>query len=250
MMFTSCGLLDGVTLPTNSDTDETSLLIEGPDEPEESETSYETSATSTSQTTAAETVETTRITEETIESEETEETSEETEFIALTPEEESVFLAENSDTYYLTSGVGAWGAYLTVRPDGSFDYNYHDFDVGTYYICHAQGQFGNVIMLDEFTYGVEVTELTYEYDIDSEWVETDYDGAEINYHATDSYGVHQGDVLTFYHSGIATSELPYEYLTWYTMPRLIQEDQLPEVFALSGYYNASDDFAFIEDDYE
>ena len=76
------------------------------------------------------------------------------------------------------------------------------------------------------------------------------DGSVINYTAADSYGLHQGDILTYYMGGIESSLLPEGYLFWYLAPRALGPEDVPDPFPLSGYYNAVEEAAYIEDDYE
>ena len=168
----------------------------------------------------------------------------------LTDQESLAFYAAHADTYLLTSGAGGWAAYMELASDGSFYYNFHDFDAGYYYICHADGQLGEVIQLDDNTYAVRVDLFDMENVEGEEWVETDTDGTQINFIASDSYGIHQGDILMFYCAGTPLADLPEGYLTWYMMPRAMSEDALPDPFPVSGFYNAEEDTAYIEDDYE
>ena len=188
-------------------------------------------------------------------SDETSETSEtampaDEEGVPLSDAEASAFFSSTADTYLMSSGAGGWGAYVNVSSDGSFDYNYHDADYGMYYICHAQGQLGNVVMINDYTYKVQILQMTYEHEVDSQWTDIDTDGTEINYTGADSYGLHEGDILIYYVRGIETSELPEGYLYWYCAPRALQPEDVPVQFALSGYYNAVEEAAYIEDDYE
>ena len=168
----------------------------------------------------------------------------------LTDQESLAFYAAHADTYLLTSGAGGWAAYMELASDGSFYYNFHDFDAGYYYICHADGQLGEVIQLDDNTYAVRVDLFDMENVEGEEWVENDTDGTQINFIASDSYGIHQGDMLMFYCAGTPLADLPEGYLTWYMMPRAMSEDALPDPFPVSGFYNAEEDTAYIEDDYE
>ena len=169
---------------------------------------------------------------------------------ALTPEQTSEFYAAHADEYLMSSGAGGWAAYFNVDASGSFVYNYHDFDIGKYYICHAQGTLGEVTQIDDYTYTVEVLSMTYEYNEGDEWTETDMDGIEIDYVAADSYGIHEGDILYFYLDGIDISQLSEDYLRWYAAPRAVPFDEVPNPFPVAGYYNAVEGAAYIEDTYE
>ena len=178
------------------------------------------------------------------------ETESESNGTVLSDQESLDFFAAHADTYLLSSGAGGWAAYLELASDGSFYYNFHDFDAGFYYICHADGQFGEVIKLDDYSYAVRVDYFDMENAEGEEWIETDTDGTQISFIASDSYGIHQGDMLIFYNAGTPVSELPEGYTVWYLMPRAMSEDNLPDPFPLAGFYNPDEDVAYIEDDYE
>ena len=107
-----------------------------------------------------------------------------------------------------------------------------------------------MIKVDDNTYTVEVINMNYEHNEGEAWIETDTDGTEINYVAADSYGIHQGDTLTFYVQESAVADLPEGYVVWYAMPRALPLENIPDPFPLSGFYNPVDDCSFIEDDYE
>lgn len=169
---------------------------------------------------------------------------------ALTQDETSEFFLAHADEYLMSSGAGGWAAYLNVDGSGTFTYNYHDFDFGKYYICHAQGTFGEVTQIDDYTYTVQILNMTYEYNEGEEWTETDMDGIEIEYVAADSYGLHVGDTLYFYVEGIETELLPESYIYWYAASHAMPFEQVPSPFPLSGYYNPVEEAGYIEDSYE
>ena len=247
--MTSCGLVPSQDEDRSEESAERTEVVA---------VTTETSASGADVTEPAATQETSSVVTESAETSETEETSETSETdmpadeegIPLTDAEALAFFASYADTYLMSSGVGGWGAYMIVNSDGSFDYNYHDSDFDMYYICHAQGRLGNVVMIDELTYKVEILEMTYEYTAGSEWSVTEPDGTVINYTGSDSYGLHAGDILTYYVRGNDVSALPEGYLWWYCAPRALQAENVQDPFPLSGYYNAVDECAYIEDDYE
>jgi hypothetical protein len=168
------------------------------------------------------------------------------------PEDQAAgFFALIQDDYLMPGGTDGRGAILTVNPDGTINYNYHDSDYSTYSICHASGRIGNVRLIRENVYAVDVTELTLEYAEGTQWVETDEFGDETNYYATDSFGIHQGDVLMFYQAGVSTSSLPTAYLESYITPRgMTSTSQVPDPMPLDGFFNVSDECAFIEEEYD
>lgn len=246
MLATSCEMLTKV----RDNGDETGSTVETVEVTGTSITAATTVAPEPAET-ISETTAATTVAETTSESSvEADETSESVQGDPLDAAARTTFFHTYADTYLMSSGAGGWAAYVVVNPNGTFDYNYHDFDAGAYYICHASGELGNVAMVDEHTYVMRVISMTYEYDVDSEWTETDTDGIEINYIGADSYGFHEGDLLYFYVAGAEASALPEGYLTWYAMPRALPLENVPDPFPLNGIYNAVDDSAYIEDDYE
>ena len=152
---------------------------------------------------------------------------------------------------YIMGGTGGRSAILVVNPDGTISYNYHDSGFDEYNICHATGRIGNVRIIRDGVFAVDVTELTLEYPEGTEWTETDEFGAVTSYYATDSFGIHQGDVLLFYSAGVSTSSLPTTYLQWYMTPRgLTAPGTVPDPFPLDGFFNVTDECAFIEEEYD
>lgn len=249
MLLASCDLLTGTDKGGDETAASTALETEAPaiESEEAAGTSViETQATETEVTEAEETQVTETSETETDESQ----MPDDEEGTPLTDEEISSFFASNADTFLMSSGAGGWGSFMTVNSDGTFDYNYHDSDFDMFYICHAQGRLGNVVMIDEYTYKVEILEMTFEYEVNSEWTVTDTDGSEINYTASDSYGLHQGDILTYFARGIEAASLPEGYTFWYCAPRALNQEDVPDPFPLAGYYNAVEEAAYIEDDYE
>ena len=246
MMLTACDTLMTVNHDSEAteETDQTNITAV---------TTAPVEVTEPSETTATPAVETTTLVTEESAQESSDETREsgETELgEELTADQMLEFFRANADEYMMSSGAGGWAAYLNVTNSGSFTYNYHDFDAGAYYICHAQGQFSNMTKIDDNIYTVEVIYMNYEYNEGDEWTEVDTDGIEINYVAADSYGIHEGDILYFYVEGSATADLPEGYVTWYAMPRALPLENVPDPFPLAGFYNPVDDCAYIEDDYE
>lgn len=154
------------------------------------------------------------------------------------------FFANHANTYYMSSGVGGWGASLTINADGTFNYDFHDSDANIVYTCVAHGSFGNVTQTGDHTYSVEVAQLTYDQEPDSTWTE-DSDGFSIDYQSTTTEDLSEGCVLTFYEAGINTADLPEGYLIWYTSPRAMQASEIPAQFPCDGIYNEASERGFI-----
>ena len=154
------------------------------------------------------------------------------------------FFQMTAGEYYMSSGVGGWYESLTVNADGSFSYTLMDSDYDVTYICNADGQLGNVTKIDDNSYQVEVTRLNLEYAPDDTWTE-DFDGYQVNYQAVSAYDVELGAKLTYYVSGLPTSSLPENYVVWYQMPMAIADADMPGSFPLSGFYNVTNERAFL-----
>lgn len=170
---------------------------------------------------------------------------------AMADADAEAFFADCADEYYMTSGVGGWGAALVVAANGTFEYNYHDSDYGAYYICHANGVLGNVRKVDDNTYMVDVLDIVLEYEPDTTWTETDMDlDMTIQYNAVEPYGINSGDTLMFYCAGSMSESLPSAYVEWYCMPRAISPDESPAQIPLDGFFNVSDECSFFEEEYD
>ena len=150
------------------------------------------------------------------------------------------FFATHTGTYFMSSGAGAWNASLTVNEDGTFMYDMHDSDMDHVYVCTAHGSLTNVTKVDDFTYTFVVQGLTYDYEPGSTWVDE-----SLNFEAVESDTVTEGCELTFYEAGISTASLPENYVLWYTMPRALQESDVPAEFPCAGIYNASAERGFM-----
>lgn len=80
------------------------------------------------------------------------------------------------------SGAGAWDTLLTLHPDGSFEGDYHDADMGdtgegyqsTEYVCRFHGRFGGINQVTNASWSLTLEELTLDtgHPIGKEWIET------------------------------------------------------------------------------
>ena len=79
------------------------------------------------------------------------------------------------------SGAGAWDTLLTLHPDGSFEGDYHDMDMGdtgsgyqsTVYICRFHGRFGDIKQVTDASWSLTLEELVIDtgHPIGEEWIE-------------------------------------------------------------------------------
>jgi len=112
--------------------------------------------------------------------------------------------------FSFSSGIGGWCTLLTISPDGTFSGNFTDHDAGTVYISDFSGQFTDVKQIDEYTYTMTVTELTYDKQPDTTWTEGD-----TTYIATDAYGIGGNKAFTLCLPGTPLASLPEELSDWY-----------------------------------
>ena len=79
------------------------------------------------------------------------------------------------------SGAGAWSTLITLHPDGSFEGNYHDMDMGdsgpgygsTEYVCRFHGRFGEIRRVTNASWSMTLEELVIDtgHPIGEEWIE-------------------------------------------------------------------------------
>lgn len=128
-----------------------------------------------------------------------------------------VFSQLEGVSFGFSSGAGGWGTELTVNPDGTFEGEYHDSDMGdtgsgypdgTVHICSFTGQFSAPEKVDDHTYRFKVTSLEYD-DPGSESIE---DG--IRYITEEPYGVINGDTVELYTPGKSGEDLPEAFKEW------------------------------------
>lgn len=143
------------------------------------------------------------------------------------------------------SGVGAWGTYLTVNEDGSFEGAFHDSNMGedgvgypngTVYICSFSGKFAEPEYVNEFTYVTKIEEMTYDETPDKEEI---IDG--VRYVYSEPYGLSGAQDIYFYMPGTPLKNLPEGYLDWVRYMTL-EEDA--EILPYYGIYNEAEEEGF------
>lgn len=79
--------------------------------------------------------------------------------------------------FFFASGAGGWSTVLYINKDGSFYGNYHDSDMGsmgegyphgTIYYCDFTGRFSAPVQVNDYTYSMQIEELTYARDAGTE----------------------------------------------------------------------------------
>ncbi len=146
--------------------------------------------------------------------------------------------------FWFGSGAGAWRTVLYVADDGSFEGLYTDSDMGsadtdypngTCYSSEFTGTFTAPKKVDEYTYSVEIQDLTLSKDPGTEEIR---DG--IKYLYSEPYGLDDAKELLFYLPGTPVKDLPEGYLSWARG----YGDAIEETLPFYGLYNVDGDQGF------
>ncbi len=146
--------------------------------------------------------------------------------------------------YWFGSGAGGWRTVLYVADDGSFEGVYTDsemgssdadFPNGTCYISEFTGTFTAPKKVDEFTYSVEIQDITLSKEPGTEEIR---DG--IKYIYDQPYGLDDAKELLFYLPGAPVKDLPAGYLSWASG----YGDSIGEALPFYGLYNVGGDQGF------
>ncbi len=146
--------------------------------------------------------------------------------------------------FWFGSGAGAWRTVLYVGDNGSFQGQYTDSDTGstgtdypngTCYNSEFTGTFTAPKKVDEYTYSVEIQDLTLSKEPDTEEIR---DG--IKYLYSEPYGLDGANELLFYLPGAPVKDLPESYLNWARG----YGDTIGETLPFYGLYNVGGDQGF------
>lgn len=141
--------------------------------------------------------------------------------------------------FWFGSGVGAWSTVLTVDGDGSFEGEYHDFDMGDigedypYGVCYLSnftGKFTEPVKINDYTYSVKLQDMELKEEPDTEEI---IDGIRYIYSAP--HGLEDAKEVLFYLPGAPIQDLPTEYRNWMTGYGTFTDTQLP----FYGLYNVN-----------
>ena len=147
------------------------------------------------------------------------------------------------DEFYFSSGAGGWGTSLVINPDGTFEADYHDSNMGesgpgydaTVYVSSCKGRFSKAVKINEYTYRVTLEELKYDdEEFGKETFET-LDGYTTRFVTSELYGLEGGKTFYIYLKGAPVDELPAAFVDWVKMPMALKDEkELP----FTGIYNA------------
>lgn len=120
--------------------------------------------------------------------------------------------------FLFASGASSWGTSLTLYPDGHFEGLYEDgeniaapeYPRGTSYYCKFSGRFSDITKVSEYAYTMRLEELTYETEVDKEWIEDQH-----RYIGSDALGIAGGEEFMLYLPGTPLEELEEDFIYWW-----------------------------------
>lgn len=135
--------------------------------------------------------------------------------------------------FVFSSGAGGWSTLLDIRPDGSFEGEYFDSDMGSTgeaypngvtYLCDFKGQFTAPEKIDEHTYAVKIASMEYKRETGTEEIKEG-----VLYKYTDVYGLDGADRILIHLPGTPLESLSEEVRGWigYYDLSAAQETELP-----------------------
>ena len=120
--------------------------------------------------------------------------------------------------FLFSSGAGGWGTTLQIHPDGIFEGQYHDSEMGsigegypngTMYQSNFNGQFTQPVKVNDHTYSMKIDTIHYEQVIGTEEIKDD-----MLYIYTDAYGLEEAENILIYLPGTPLAELSEEFRSW------------------------------------
>lgn len=118
------------------------------------------------------------------------------------------------------SGAGGWMESFTIEKDGYFTGLFNDsnmgstgegYENGTRYSSSYTGHFTNLTKVNEYTYTMELADISYKEPVDTEEI-SEID--QVKYIYTDSYCLGGTNIFTIYLPGTPLAELSEEVLRW------------------------------------
>ena len=147
--------------------------------------------------------------------------------------------------FYFASGAGGWRTVMQIDADGRFSGEYSDSDMGctgegypngTYHFCAFDGQFTEPVKVNDYTYSVQIKEISYAKEMGTEEI---IDGTLYCY--SNAYGLDDAEEILLYRSGAPVSELPEEYRNWV---RNDMSDPDTAELPFYGLYNVTEQTGF------
>lgn len=140
-------------------------------------------------------------------------------------------------TFIFSSGAGAWSTSSTIRKDGSFTGEFSDSNYDSAYGAKFKGQFRVIEKIDEFTYKLELTDLTITSPTGTV-EQREYGSRTIPFTWVDTaYGFDKGTEFYLYLPGKPLAELNDEFKIWVSSYCSLPTDQAGSTFKYYGLYN-------------
>lgn len=142
--------------------------------------------------------------------------------------------------FYFSSGAGGWRTILTIQEDGSFFGQYSDSDMGAgrYYVSNFSGQFAEPEKVNDYTYTMQILELTYAEKIGSEEQK-----GETLYIYDEAYGIAGAKEILVYLPKAPLEELPENYKNWVNSEISMTGDEVTGL-PFYGLYNEAEECGF------
>ena len=142
------------------------------------------------------------------------------------------------EEFILTSGVGAWGAGMDIKPDGTFTASFYDSNYEGRSTSSGSGSFKNIKQVDKYTYTMELDTLKYDDEIGK--VVANDNGYKTTF--TELYGIAGGTTFTVYLPGAPTADMPEGMQRWlgfhyYSVP-------IPEALDCYAIYNVDTEYGY------
>ena len=146
--------------------------------------------------------------------------------------------------FYFASGAGGWRTTLTIFEDGSFVGQYSDSDMGArqYYLSNFSGQFTKPEKVNDYTYSMQISELTYAEEVGKEEQKD-----ELLYIYDEAYGIAGAKEILVYLPGAPLAELPENYKNWVNDEVSMIGDNVTEL-PFYGLYNEAEECGFFSYD--
>ncbi len=153
-------------------------------------------------------------------------------------EEENVFEVLSPMEWFFLSGAGGWSTDMRFLPDGTFEGEYHDSEMGetgegypngTLYTCSFTGRMSVVEKVDEKTWKLKVEELKLDDEPGQEKIEEN-----IRYVTSEVYGLSEGDTMILYAPGTPVELLSEDMQLWAHLNFMEEKPtELPDWFLMS-----------------
>lgn len=147
------------------------------------------------------------------------------------------------EKFVFASGTSAWSTTLTVHNDGSFEGRFSDSEMGlkgddypkgTIFVSEFSGKFEDVKKINDYTYSMNMTELTYEHEIGTETITN---GIKTVY--KEAYGLAKAKTIYVYTPDTPKDKLSEQLLSWLHIP--VSDSKELGFYAL---YNTNEKYGF------